>query len=146
MKGGMLRTIPVQPDESSHAEQKEGQKRNSQSQINSSASMLVVGGGGGVTPLGSSWSSMVVALDQIVEVNKAAQQGSSQQDEQHKPPSGHPRRFGVKRIRRLKNEITQCFSDAQIRSVAQVLAQNAVNGLAAYWIAYHSKSQLCGNC
>jgi len=68
-------------DQPSEAKSRKAKNRNCQSGINARASILTLTGAEGVASLGSGCSSIVFTSDQIVEINKAAEQRSADECE-----------------------------------------------------------------
>src|ERR1019366_8304930 len=93
---------------------RKAQKRNSQSRINSCASLPISRGAGGLTSLASVWSSILLALQQTVEVTETAKHESWHQTEQHKPAPGRPRGFPVKRVGRFEHSVAHGFDEANV--------------------------------
>jgi len=88
---------------------------------------------------------MLAASDQVVKVQEAAGQRSSEQHEKHKPSSRRSSCVGIERIEGFKNGIKRRMSEAEVWPLAQVLAQDVVDGFGGDCIAHRLNPQLDGS-
>jgi len=86
-----------------------------------------------------------LSSDQIVEINKAAQQRSADENEKHKPTSRCSSYSGIERVGWIKDCMKHGLGHPQVRPVARVSPQDAVNPFAGHSLSHRLMYRIANN-